>query len=83
MVADRLTPEVIVQARENVERDDRAQAVDPVYTARWRELLARPLPKIAAAITRDDEHARALRQTTPFAFVIPIDERERILATVC
>lgn len=82
VVADRLTPEVVAQARENVERKDRTQGIDPSYTVRWRELLALPLPEIAAAITRDDEAARALRQTTPFAFAIPQAERDHILATV-
>jgi len=82
LIADRLTPEVIAQASENVERQERAQAVDPAYTAWWRELLVQPIPAIVAAITRDDERGRTLRQTTPFAFAIPQDERQRILATV-
>ncbi len=46
----------------------------------WAEILRRPWPQIAAFITDAGERATRLRQSTPFAGVLGVRERERIYA---
>jgi hypothetical protein len=46
----------------------------------WAAILRRPWPQIAAFITDRGECATRLRQSTPFAGVLSVRERERIYA---
>ncbi len=46
----------------------------------WTVILRRPWPQIAAFITDPGERATRLRQSTPFADVLGVRERERIYA---
>lgn len=46
----------------------------------WQAILAEPWPVIAALITDAGERATRLRQSTPFAGVLSLDERERVYA---
>jgi hypothetical protein len=46
----------------------------------WAVILRRPWPQIAAFITDQGERATRLRQSTPFAGVLGVRERERIYA---
>jgi len=41
--------------------------------------LARPLREIAETISRDDEHGRDLRQSSPFAGALDEPTRRRVL----
>jgi|GEM_PF-3948908 len=50
----------------------------PHYARAWNEVLARPLVEIAAFLVDPREHARELRQSTPFAGVLPPRERWRL-----
>lgn len=52
------------------------------YVEAWSQLLNGPLEALHAVLTGDDEHARALRQATPFAGVVGPRERWRIWAEV-
>jgi len=67
-------PSLVARARLRLERS----ATHPEYRAAWLELLARPLDQVLEALVADDERMRALRQTTPFTFVISPRERWRI-----
>jgi hypothetical protein len=50
----------------------------PQWHAEWREILKRPWPAIAAVLTDAGEDATRLRQSSPFAGVLSVDERRRI-----
>lgn len=67
-------PSLVERARRRVE----ASSTHPDYRAAWLELLSRPLEQIIEALVADDDRMRALRQTTPFTFVIGPRERWRI-----
>jgi hypothetical protein len=54
---------------------DRPRAMDE-----WELVLRLPWPQIAAFITDPGERATRLRQSTPFAGVLGVRERERIYA---
>ena len=46
----------------------------------WRNLLAGPSQEIVDALTASSEEAIRLRQSSPFAGLIPDEDRRRILA---
>jgi len=46
----------------------------------WQRILREPWPVIAALITGPDERATRLRQSTPFAGLLTVRERERVYA---
>jgi len=48
------------------------------YADRWLHLLDGSSEELIAAITDTSEQGAALRQTTPFSFVVPPRERWRI-----
>lgn len=75
-IAERLRadPSLIARARCRVEQS----ATHPEYREAWLQLLARPLDELLEQLVADDERMRALRQTTPFTFVIGPRERWRI-----
>ena len=52
----------------------------PRALAEWAAILLRPWPQIAAFITDPGERATRLRQSTPFAGVLGVRERERMYA---
>lgn len=82
-VRDRLTPQVVAQARERVEGWLRDGGPVPEPDARaWRALLDGPRDELVRALVRDDEVMRALRQNTPFAGVVPAAERWQIVRDV-
>lgn len=49
-----------------------------IYLDRWAALLAAPPAELAAALVRDDEEMRALRQSTPLSGVLSPTERWEI-----
>lgn len=81
-IAQRLNAATLGRARERVESWLQDGTVDERWGRAWRDLLADPVPVVAAAISRDDETMRALRQTTPFAGALTNAERWHILRTV-
>lgn len=82
VVASRLDPQLIAEARERVDRLAGEGHLHPRYAARWRELLALPIGRIAEAIAADNPDACELRQSSPFAGVLNEQERRRIIDTV-
>jgi hypothetical protein len=82
VVADRLNEQMIDEARERIERLATDRHLHPRYAERWRQLLSRPLPDIAEAISADDEEGRDLRQNSPFAGVLNEQERRRIIEAI-
>jgi hypothetical protein len=82
LIAERLDAGMVEEARERVERLVAAGHLHRRYADAWRDLLARPLDRIAAAIVADDQEARDLRQNSPFAAVLNEQERRRIIEAV-
>jgi hypothetical protein len=80
-VADRLRedPALIGQARARVDAWLAEGRIHPVYGEAWQRLLSGPFDSLLALLTRDDEHARALRQCSPFAGVLDPQTRWRLL----
>lgn len=83
-IAERLRrdPSLLTAARARLERWAASGEIHPRYGQAWRELIAGPLEELCAALGRDDERMRALRQSTPFAGVIDPRTRWRIWAEV-
>jgi hypothetical protein len=79
-VAGRLRQDasLLARARARVAGWLAAGPTHPRYAQAWAEVLRLPLDELCAAITDAGEPARALRQCTPFAGVVPPRERWRI-----
>jgi hypothetical protein len=75
-IAERLAsdPAVLERARARVHAWLGAEP-DAYFAREWAVILARPLRDIATFLTDSGEHARELRQSTPFAG--ELDPRER------
>ena len=71
-IAERLDAKVVARARVRLASHQGA------YRDRWLALLDRSIEEVAAALVRDDDEMRAMRQATPFTFVIDSRERWRI-----
>ena len=74
----RENPALVSQARANVERWAAEGTLAPPYADAWRRLLDGPLDALLALLIDESEHARALRQTTPFPFVVSPQDRWRL-----
>jgi hypothetical protein len=82
-VAARLDEATVARAAARVEGWLHDGGPVPAPTARaWRALLIGPRDALAAALVRDDETMRDLRQCTPFAAVLAPAERWRIIREV-
>lgn len=60
---------------------------DPEYSIRlkdalaeWLEIIEEGLPRVLEALADDSEEGRRLRQSSPFAVIMPQEERARIFA---
>ena len=82
VVARRLDEGLRDRARRTLERWSAAGRIAEPYARRWRALLELPLDELSAAITADDDEARALRQCSPFAGVLAPAERWAIVREV-
>jgi hypothetical protein len=71
----RRDPALLEQARARISTWLRTGSIAPVYAQRWQRILAEDVDAIVAAICDPSEEGRALRQSTPFAGVIPPRER--------
>lgn len=82
-------PGLLELSRERVRTWQRDGSVAAYYADEWARLLARSFDELRAMLLDESEHARALRQCTPFAGVadprtrckIWRDVRERFDAT--
>ncbi|HSO21295.1 MAG TPA: hypothetical protein VLT81_00225 [Chondromyces sp.] len=72
-------PELLEQARDRVRGWLESGSVSRFWAEAWLETLSAPLDKVIARITDPSEHARALRQSSPFAGVLEPRERWEIL----
>jgi len=84
LVAERLrrSPrEVVCFALDNLQRW-RLKGVDCDDFAVWERLLQSSPERILQTIEGEDEEAVRLRQSSPFAGLVPEDDRRRILATI-
>jgi hypothetical protein len=81
-IAERLDGETVEEARRRIGWLHAEGHLHPRYAERWRDLLSRSIPEIAAAITTDDESGRDLRQNSPFAGVLNEQERRQIIEAV-
>lgn len=59
---------------------------DPEYSdqnkdalAEWMEIIRRGLPHVLEVLADESEEGQRLRQSSPFAVIMPQDERARIL----
>jgi hypothetical protein len=50
----------------------------PAWHGEWSGIITRPWPEIAAIITEPSEEGARLRQSSPFAGVLSVEERRRI-----
>jgi Arc/MetJ-type ribon-helix-helix transcriptional regulator len=73
--------EVVRFALDNLQRW-RQKGVDSDDFAVWERLLQSQPEKILQTIEGEDEEAVRLRQSSPFAGLVPEDDRRRILATI-
>lgn len=80
LLAERLTPDVVEEARARLRRWERADRIDPRWAREWHAVLGGSLNQIAQVIASDGGRARALRQTSPFAGMLTEHERRRLLA---
>jgi hypothetical protein len=69
---------VIARARERVRSWRIACSVHDYYLSAWEEVLAREPSAIAGFLEEESEHARELRQVSPFAGVLDARTRWRI-----
>ena len=82
VVAGRLDEHLIARARQRLLRWRDEDRIHPRWADEWESVLSMPPPRIAKAISADDSHARALRQTSPFAGVLNEQERRRLRRAV-
>jgi hypothetical protein len=82
LVASRLTPEAVAEARRTVDHWEEKGTLDPHWAAEWHRLLDRPLGEIRRTIGSDSVPARELRQSSPFAGAVSEQERRRIIEAV-
>jgi hypothetical protein len=73
-------PELIDTAKANLARWTRTATPRSLPALReWEDALDGPLEGIIALLTSDDERATRLRQSNPFAGVLPAEVRNRII----
>jgi hypothetical protein len=56
--------------------------VDHRWARQWESLLDLPIADLRKLLVEDSEQMRDLRQSTPFAGVVPEEERRKILQEV-
>ena len=66
-------------ARRNLTRAGAQHDRKPSWLGRWQELLDGPEHALREVLTSPDEHARVLRQSSPFAGVLTPQERWLLL----
>ena len=79
LVAERLTPELIDEARARLDRWEAAGRLHPQWGQEWRAVLAQEPDAIKRVLSSSGERSRRLRQTSPFAGVLTEQERRRLI----
>ena len=75
----RTHPELLAIARDNLDRWSKLNSRSQPYFDKWRELLDLPLDQLLNLMVEETEQMTALRHASPFAGVLNIAERRRIL----
>lgn len=71
-------PALLAHARGNVERWRAQGTMAPAYAEEWRRVLDGSLDALLALLVDEGEPARALRQNSPFTFVVSPRDRRTI-----
>jgi len=82
LIARRLTPQLVADARTRLTRWRQQERIHPTYADAWERLLTLPVDEIARALVEDDERSRDLRQNSPFAGALTEPERRRVTEVV-
>lgn len=72
-------PALLENARIRLERMRGTAPHAKKYIEQWEELVAGPLERVLRVLGSDEEHARALRHTSPFAGLLSEQERLDVL----
>jgi hypothetical protein len=80
LVGERLVanPELVDAARQRVNQWMADASIHHAYGEAWRQLLTGPAELLLAALVDPGEHARTLRQCSPFAGVLDPKTRWRV-----
>ena len=78
-VARRLDDAVVADALARLRRWREDGRIHPRYADEWEALLTGSRARLRATITADDDHAAALRQSSPLAGLLSDSERRRVL----
>ncbi|MFW6050903.1 MAG: hypothetical protein ACODAU_06995 [Myxococcota bacterium] len=80
-------PEILRRARQRVHGWLETGEVSPYYAEPWARALSMPLDDLCAFLVEDSEHARAMRQVSPFAGALDAPTRwviwKRLRRTAC
>ena len=74
-----IDPTLFTRARARVETWANAGSVHPYYLDAWRRAFDAGLPAVRGILEDPGEMGQALRQASPFAFVLSARERWRLL----
>ncbi len=77
-----LKPELVEETRLRVESLYQEGKLAQFYRDEWQAVLRQPLEQLVTFLSDDSEHARELRQATPFAGIIGPRERWQIWKSV-
>lgn len=75
---------VMEQARENIRRwlpRHRCDGMAALYLAQWQEILDGGVDGVVNVLVGTDERSNELRQNSPFASVLPDDDRRHVLSS--
>ena len=75
-------PQLLESTRHRVERWLETGSVPLIWAEAWSKVLAGSIDDVVAAITDPGEHARAMRQVSPFAGALDPRTRWSILSTL-
>jgi hypothetical protein len=81
LIAEKMVrdPRLLEHARRTLRRwKERQSGPAPAWMNEWGSILRRPLMEVAAFITEISERAARLRQSSPFAGVLSMQERKRL-----
>ena len=78
----RSEPSILERARERVRSWAERGGAHTYYVDAWADVLSRPIDEIEAFLVDGSEHARALRQTSPFAGALSARDRWRVWTSV-
>ena len=71
-------PDLLAIAHDNLKRWATTAGRSQPYSDAWAELLTKPLHELVALMQEDSEFMRAMRQCSPFAGVLLVQERWEI-----